>query len=50
MIGQDTFNNFSDIVSRCFIAEGVSYKHSIYLADLVDDQDRIFQVFSFCLM
>ena len=44
LIGQDTLNTYSETVTRCFIAEGVSHKHSIYLADLVEEKDKYFQV------
>ena len=44
LIGQDNYNNYTDIISRCFVAEGVNHKHSIYLADLNEEEEKYFQV------
>jgi hypothetical protein len=46
LIGQDKHNSFSDIISRCFIAEGVTHKHSIYVADPNEDIKHLIQVIS----
>lgn len=45
LIGQDLNNHYSDVITRCFMAEGVSHKHSLYLADLVESSDSYFQVY-----
>ena len=44
LIGQDKHNSFSDIISRCFIAEGLIHKHSIYVADPNEDIKHLIQV------
>lgn len=44
LVGQDQYNNYADIVTRCFIAEGVTHKHSIYVAKLNEDEKSLFQV------
>jgi hypothetical protein len=46
LIGQDQLNFYTDIISRCFIAEGVTYKHSIFVADLTEEKRHLFQVSS----
>jgi elongator complex protein 4 len=50
LIGQDQLNFYTDIISRCFIAEGVTYKHSIFVADLTEDKNHLFQVISYFLV
>ena len=44
LIGQDRDNNYADIVNRCFIAEGITHKHSIYVANLNETKESLFQV------
>ena len=44
LIGQDKHNSYSDIVARCFIAEGVVHKHSVYVADPTEDIQHLKQV------
>ena len=44
LIGQDRDNNYADIVTRCFIAEGITHKHSIYVANLNEDKESLLQV------
>ncbi|CAF0709642.1 unnamed protein product [Brachionus calyciflorus] len=43
LIGQDNKNYYSDIVTRCFIAEGVVHKHAIYVADLIEEKEKLFE-------
>lgn len=44
LVGQDTKSTFTDVLKRCFIAEGVFHKHSIYIADLNESSDRLLNV------
>ena len=44
LIGEDLFNYYADIICRCFIAEGVLNKHSIYVASPFADSTNLFQV------
>jgi hypothetical protein len=44
LIGQDTYNSFSDIIVRSFIAEGIVHRHSIYVADPNENENHFFQV------
>ena len=44
LIGQDRDNHYADIVNRCFIAEGITHKHSIYVANLNEDKESFFKV------
>jgi len=37
LIGQDKANTYADIITRCFIAEGLVHKHAVYVADLNED-------------
>jgi elongator complex protein 4 len=44
LIGEDSFNYYSDIISRCFIAEGVLNRHSIYIANPFAESTNLLQV------
>lgn len=43
LIGQDKFNTYSDIIYRCFIAEGITHKHFVFVADLEEDLSHLKQ-------
>jgi hypothetical protein len=47
LIGEDEFNHYSDIICRCFIAEGVLNKHSIYVANPFVESTNLLQVKKF---
>lgn len=44
LIGEDTFNYYADIICRCFIAEGVLNKHSIYIASPFAESTNLLHV------
>ena len=44
LVGQDKFNTYTDIISRCYVAEGLVHKHHIYVADLNEDITHLLQV------
>jgi hypothetical protein len=37
-------NYYANVITRCFVAEGVSHKHGLFLADLIDGEERYLQV------
>ncbi len=37
LIGEDKSNTYTDIITRCFIAEGIVHKHAIYTANLNEE-------------
>lgn len=43
LIGEDTNNSYADIVSRCFLAEGVMHKHSLFVANLNETREELFK-------
>jgi hypothetical protein len=43
-VGEDRKASYTDVLTRCFIAEGVCHKHSIFVADLSEDKEKLFQV------
>lgn len=44
LIGQDTYNSFTDIVTRCFLAEGIVHKHALFVADLTESKEHLLKV------
>ena len=44
LIAQDQYNTYTDIIARCFLAEGITHKHSVYVADLEEDFKHLLQV------
>ena len=44
LVGQDSLNQHSDVVTRCFLAEGVLHKHALYVADLGESEASLFSV------
>lgn len=47
LIGQDKYNSYTDIITRCFIAEGIAHKHAIYIADLNEDIEHLTRVIKY---
>ena len=43
LIGEDKHNSYADIVTRCFLAEGVTHKHSLFVATTNETRDELFK-------
>jgi hypothetical protein len=44
LIGEDTMSYYSDIICRCFLADGILNKHEIFIADPLIDVNNLLQV------
>ena len=44
LVSQDKHNSYSEIISRCYLAEGIYHKHAIYIADLNEDLNSLKKV------
>jgi hypothetical protein len=44
IVGEDTMGYYSDIVCRCFVADGVLNKHELFIADPLIDVNNLLQV------